>query len=594
MKYVHRMPFGAQFEDGATRFRLWAPGARSVELVIGASDSSHIHAMARDSEGWFKTTLSDAPAGTRYAYRIDDELNIPDPASRSNPDGVHAASEVVDPDAHSWRNGNWKGRPWEEAVVYELHIGTFTREGTFAAALDKLDYLRGLGITAIELMPVAAFAGARGWGYDGVLPFAPQASYGSPDALKRFIDESHARGLMVLLDVVYNHFGPEGNYLHRYAPQFFNAHHQTPWGAALNFDGPHNRTVRDFFIENALYWIEEFRCDGLRLDAVHAIPDESSIHFVDELAMVLHERVGDSRHVHLVLENDRNEARRLTAGSAEVGRRVDAQWNDDVHHALHVLVTGEKGGYYSDYAEQPLKAFARGLAEGFVYQGERSAFREGRPRGEPSTMLPPTAFVDFLQNHDQIGNRALGERIDRLANAAQLRTATACVLLAPSIPMLFMGEEFAASTPFQFFCDYEPELAAAVANGRNAEFASFDSFASGRSLPDANASSTFQACKLDWREAEVAPGADCLAFYRTCLAARHAYVMPLLREIERGGAHRVIGSDVIEITWPLRNAKRRLRMVATFGVTTVDDIVAVQGRVLFRDGATFALSLDET
>lgn len=589
MKYVHCMPFGAQFEDGATRFRLWAPAARSVELLIGASDSPHIHEIAHDNAGWFKTTLSDAPPGTRYAYRIDDELNVPDPASRSNPDGVHAASEVVDPRAYLWRAGNWKGRPWEEAVVYELHIGTFTREGTFAAAIDKLDYLRGLGITAIELMPVAAFAGARGWGYDGVLPFAPQASYGTPNEMKRFIDESHARGLMVVLDVAYNHFGPEGNYLHRYAPQFMNASHQTPWGAALNFDGPDNRTVRDFFIENALYWIEEFRCDGLRLDAVHAIPDDSSIHFVDELAITLHERIGDVRHVHLVLENDRNEARRLSGGSSGTGRRANAQWNDDVHHALHVLVTGERSGYYSDYAKHPLEAFARGLAEGFVFQGEPSPFRGGRPRGEPSTMLPPTAFVDFLQNHDQIGNRALGERIDRLADAAKLRTATACVLLAPSIPLLFMGEEFAASAPFQFFCDYGPELAAAIAKGRNAEFASFDSFASGQSLPNANASSTFEACQLDWREAEVSPGADWLAFYRDCLAARHAHVIPVLHEIDRGGEHRVIGNDLIEIAWPLRD-RRRLVMLASFATTTIGDVLS--GRTLFRDGTTFALRLD--
>jgi maltooligosyltrehalose trehalohydrolase len=571
MSVGHRMPFGARVDGASTTFRLWAPGARTVALAIGR-DGTDRRAMSRDDEGWYQATLADAGPGTRYAYRIDDELSVPDPASRCNPDGVHAASMVVDPGSYRWRTA-WQGRPWHEAVVYELHVGTFTDAGTYAAVADRFDHLLALGVTAIELMPVAAFAGQRGWGYDGVLPFAPHAAYGTPDDLKRLVDDAHARGLMVLLDVVYNHFGPEGNYLHRYAPQFFNPAHATPWGAAINFDGPHNANVREFFIHNALYWLDEFRFDGLRLDAVHAIVDDTTPYFVDELAARVRERFGD-RHVHLVLENDRNEARRLHRDERGRPLGADAQWNDDFHHALHVLITGERDGYYADYTERPLDHFGRALAEGFIWQGQPSPFRGGQARGEPSAALPPTAFVTFAQNHDQTGNRALGERIHTLADPARLRTAIAAMLAAPSIPMVYMGEEFAASAPFLFFCDYGPELADAVARGRREEFAAFGELRP-EDVPDPNAIETFIRCKLDWSEAVHGTGRDMLQQYRHWLARRRDEVVPLLPLMHRGGTFRVDG-DVLHLRWPLSDG-RALVMVADFGASADGD-----DRVLLR------------
>ena len=429
---VHRMPFGAEPRGGSTRFRLWAPAARRVSLLLDTAADAEALTMDAAGDGWFEC-LADAGAGARYAFRIDDRMTVPDPASRANPDGVHGASAVVDPAGYGWRDHDWRGRPWYEAVVYELHVGTFTPAGTFAAAMERLDDLVDLGVTAVELMPVAAFPGMRGWGYDGVLPFAPAACYGTPDDLKRLVDAAHARGLMMLLDVVYNHFGPEGNYLHLYAPQFFDPRHQTPWGAAINFDAERSATVRSFFFHNALYWVEEFHFDGLRLDAVHAIADRSRPDFVTELALTVREK-NPGRAIHLVLENDRNEARYLSRDAEGQPQLATAQWNDDVHHALHVLATGEDDGYYADYAREPLTCFGRALAEGFAYQGEFSPYR-GAARGERSSNLTAPAFVSFAQNHDQIGNRALGERIVRLADTERLRALIACMLLAPQVPL---------------------------------------------------------------------------------------------------------------------------------------------------------------
>ena len=576
------MPFGARMHEGATtRFRLWAPAARRVDVMLGDPHDARAVSMQSAGEGWFETTSDGAPAGTRYAFRIDGDRRVPDPASRFNPDGVHEASVVVDPAAYDWRDARWRGRPWHEAVVYELHVGTFTLRGTFAGAVDRLDHLVDTGVTALELLPVAAFAGARGWGYDGVLPFAPHAAYGTPDDLKRLVDEAHARGLMVLLDVVYNHFGPDGNYLHAYAPQFFNPRHPTPWGPAINFDGERNATVREFYVHNALYWLEEFHLDGLRLDAVHAIVDDSRPDIVDELAARVRETVGETRHVHLVLENDRNEAGRLARAAHGRPLRADAQWNDDFHHALHVIATGERDGYYADYADHPLHDFGRALAQGFVYQGQASPFRDGARRGEPSTALPPIAFVAFAQNHDQAGNRAFGERIGRIARREPLDVVLACMLLAPAIPMLFMGEEFDASTPFLFFCDYGPELARAVAAGRREEFARFESFG-GRSpdeIPDPNARSTFEASRLDWAERERPAGAQRLALYRRCLAARREHVVPLLRSIRRGGTYDVVDDAVVIARWPVRDG-RRLVLVANLSDRERVDAAVPQGCAL--------------
>jgi malto-oligosyltrehalose trehalohydrolase len=566
MNRVHRMPFGAEVDGSDVHFRLWAPAARRVDLVLTrAGEQRELHMPSRE-DGWFKATAKAGDA-SRYAFRIDADLVVPDPASRANPDDVHAASAVVDPMAYRWRDAAWRGRPWHEAVVYELHVGTFTPEGTFTSLRAKLDHLVALGITAIELMPVADFPGARSWGYDGVLPFAPDAAYGTPDDLKRLVDDAHERDLMMLLDVVYNHFGPEGNYPGAYAPAFFNPRHRTPWGDAINFDAPGSRTVRDFFIHNALYWLEEFHFDGLRLDAVHAVADTSHPDIVDEIAAAVRARFAGDRHVHVILENDRNQSRRLVRENGEP-RLATAQWNDDFHHALHVLVTGERDGYYADYGTHPLADFARALAEGFVYQGQRSPFRDNARRGEPSARLPPVAFVNFAQNHDQVGNRALGERIDAIADPGKLRTALACMLLAPAIPMLFMGEEFASTSPFLFFCDFGPELAAAVTAGRRDEFKRFARFrdpAARAAIPDPNTGATFTASKLDWTECENARGIEWLGFYRNLLAIRRDRVIPLLPSIREGGAFDVLGDAALRVRWPLEDG-RQLVLDADFGV----------------------------
>ncbi len=406
MRRRHELPFGAEPVGGDVRFRLWAPRAQSVALQL--DDAPSAFDMANESGGWFALTTSRARPGSRYRFVIDGRA-YPDPASRLQPEGVHGASEVGDPAAYDWTDDAWRGRPWHEIVLYEFHIGTFSEGGDFAGAIAHLDHVRALGATAVELMPVAAFPGTRNWGYDGVFPFAPAICYGRPEALKRLVEACHARGLAVFLDVVYNHFGPEGNYLPAVAPDFFDDKRRTPWGAALDFSGELSRPVRDFFIENALYWLEEFHFDGLRLDAVHAIMDDSEPDIVDEIAMTVRRRIA-GRKVHLVLENDRNEARRLARRDGKP-LCATAQWNDDLHHALHVLVTGETAGFYGDYADEPARHLGRALAEGFAYQGDPSPFRDGKPRGEPSAHLPATAFVSFIQNHDHVGNHPFGSRI---------------------------------------------------------------------------------------------------------------------------------------------------------------------------------------
>ena len=560
MKRAHAMPFGATvLGDGRARFRLWAPSASDVTLVQPDTDVST--PMRPCGDGWYELEAR-ATSGSRYAYRIDGDVVVPDPASRSNPDDVHGASRVVDPGAFDWPDERWRGRPWHEAVVYELHVGTFTAEGTFAALVPHLDELVALGITAIELMPVADFPGRRGWGYDGVLPYAPESSYGSPEDLKHLVAEAHRRGLMVLLDVVYNHFGPDGNYLWVYAKPFFNADVHTPWGAAINFDGVASRTVRDFFIHNALYWLEEFHFDGLRLDAVHAMHDRSPLHFVDELAQAVRAGPGRERHVHLVLENDHNEAVRLQRAPDGGVLLADAQWNDDLHHAAHVLVTGESDGYYADYADDPVGRVGRTLAEGFGYQGEASDYRGGAPRGEPSGHLPPSAFVNSLQTHDQIGNRAMGERLGTLADecgrGAALRALTECLLLAPSIPMLYMGEEYAASTPFLYFCDFSGDLARAVTEGRRAEFGRFARFADPAlraRIPDPNAEATFRRSVLDRGEASRMPHSAFLALVRELLRARHRHLVPWLDGAASGTCQRPT-TGTLHCSWPLRDGRR--------------------------------------
>ena len=540
--------------------------------------------MSALDDGWFECITREAGPGTRYQFTVDRRDKVPDPASRYQPSGVHGPSEVIHPEAFEWRQNNWHGRPWEETILYELHLGSFSPEGTFAGAERKLDYLAELGITAIELMPLSSFPGQRNWGYDGVLPYAPAAVYGRPDELKHLIDSAHSKNMMVFLDVVYNHFGPEGNYLHLYAPQFFTERHHTPWGQAINFDAPGSRTVRDYFIHNTLYWLEEYRIDGLRFDAVHAIFDDSNPDILSELAETVRKTLSHERHVHLVLENDNNAAHYLSSEPRKPSRLYNAQWNDDIHHAAHVLLTGESDGYYADYSPNPARHLGRCLAQGFSYQGESSVYRDGKPRGEPSRHLPLDGFVSFLQNHDQVGNRAFGERITSLADANKIKAVLAVLLLAPSPPLLFMGEEFGANTPFLFFCDFEPALAVKAREGRRSEFARFAEFSSPEAqarIPDPNREETFFRSKLDWACLQSAPHRGWLSFYRQLLALRRKEIAPRIKDVEPGKSKfEVIGSNAVRARWLLASG-RALALIANFSTERLDIPEVPEGALLY-------------
>ncbi len=589
MRRRHYMPFGAHVESGGVRFRLWAPDAAAVELCLRGPHGRRYEPMRGDGGGWFEVFADDAYPGCRYLYRIDGGLEVPDPASRFQPDDAHGPSEVIDPHDFAWEDGDWRGRRWEEAVIYELHVGTFTAAGRFRAVERRLDHLAALGVTAVELMPVADFPGRRGWGYDGVLPFAPDSAYGRPEDLKHLVQAAHARGLMVFLDVVYNHFGPDGNYLHAYAGgRFFTERHHTPWGKAINFDGDGSRVVRDFFVHNALYWLEEYHFDGLRLDAVHAIKDDSRVHVLEELARGVRAELPEDRHVHLVLENDDNAARFL--GRAPDGARLyDAQWSDDIHHVLHVAATGETGGYYEDYAAEPMRRLGRALTEGFAYQGEASAHRGGAPRGEPSRHLPASCFVAFLQNHDQIGNRALGERLHALADAAAARAVTAVLLLAPMPPLLFMGQEWGSRQPFYYFCDFHDALADAVREGRRQEFAAFPAFRDPEArarIPDPNAPETFAACVLDWAQAGREGHRDWLDLTRTLIDLRARHIVPRLPGTG-AGAYDLPGGRVLRAAWRLGDGSG-LHLRANLGPDPAPAGPPLPGRPLHHLGAAAA------
>ena len=542
------MPFGAEpLGEGRWRFALWAPGQRQVLLELG-HDRLPMQPLA---DGWFGLE-ADAGDGARYRFRLQDGLAVPDPASRAQPDGVDGESALLQPGRFRWQQGHWQGRPWREAVLYELHVGAL---GGYKGVQAQLPRLAALGVTALELMPLAQGPGRRNWGYDGVLPFAPTAAYGTPDQLKALIDAAHGHGLMVLLDVVYNHFGPQGNYLPRYAPSFFRNDVDTPWGQAIDFRQPQ---VRDYFVHNACYWLHEYRFDGLRFDAVHAIAGRD---FLLELAARVRASVEPGRHVHLVLENDDNDAALLREG-------YTAQWNDDAHHVLHVALTGEREGYYADYALPAAPDLARWLGEGFVYQGQASRHRDGAPRGTPSADLPPTAFVAFLQNHDQIGNRAFGERLTTLADPAALRVALALLLLSPQVPMLFMGEEWGSRQPFQYFTDYHGELAEAVREGRRREFARFAAFADEQqraAIPDPNAASTFRDSVPDHAAAAVGAGARHHAWVQQLLQLRQASIAPLLDGARAIGAS-ATGEAAVSARWQLGDG-RRLRIDANLAPT---------------------------
>ena len=539
--------FGPLLSDNGVTFRLWAPAAHAVNLVL---DRKKI-AMPKGGE-WFVLNVRQARAGARYRFEIDGDIEIPDPASHFQPDDVPGPSEVID-HRYEWRCSDWKGRPWHEGVFSEIHVGTFTREGTFRVAIEKLDHLAATGITALELMPLADFPGRWNWGYDGVLPFAPDSRYGRPEDLKALVDAAHARGLMVFLDVVYNHFGPEGNYLGRIAPRFF-LDAQTPWGGAIDYRVP---DVRRFAVENAVHWLRDYRFDGLRLDAVHAIVAPGEPDILRELSLTVGALAREGgRHIHLVLENADNVASLLAPDEDPPAGHYRAQWNDDYHHAWHVLLTGEDAGYYRDYDAG--HHVARTLAEGFAYQGEPSPHRKGKPRGELSGHLPPLAFVDFLQNHDQIGNRPLGERLTVLAKPTALAAALSVLLLQPAPPLLFMGEEWGATEPFPFFCDFQGDLAQAVRTGRRREFA--EAYARhGEEIPDPLSAATRASAVPDWNALAKPAHAERLALVRSLLDVRKRSIVPLLPEMKsRGEAS--FASGVLRARW--RAGAKSLQLLA--------------------------------
>lgn len=596
MTYRHDMPIGARLlPEGGVRFTLWAPAAERLALHYRTTPQADTtQADARPTrDGYWEAVVPDAGAETLYQWQAGDGPLVPDPASRSNPEGPHGPSRVTDPDAFDWQAKEWTGRPWKDVVLYELHVGTFTPEGTFAAAAERLQWLADQGFTAVELMPVATFGGHHGWGYDGVLPFAPHPAYGTPDDMKRLIDRAHGIGLMVFLDVVYNHFGPDGNYLGSYAPGFFSETHHSPWGAAINFDGDGSGPVREFFIQNAVYWVQEFRIDGLRLDAVHAIIDDGTPHVLEDIASRVREAAA-GRHVHLVLENEKNEGERLAPGPQAA--RYDAQWNDEFHHVLHVSLTGERQGYYADYAHAPFDGLAHSLAGGYVFAHSERDGDGHRTVCQPAAAQPLATMVNFFGNHDQVGNRAFGERLGHLVPSPAAELAMLATLLTPAIPLVFMGDEFGAETPFLYFADWTGELREAVRAGRQREFRL--EAGSGRELPDPCDAATFERSRIDWAQAESPAGRERLALLHAALATRRTWITPRLERLRTGGhTARRVGATGLQAEWTYDDGARLVMQMNLGGeAVTAPDADASgtnpQGPTLFehrwQDGAAWA------
>ena len=546
---------------GQTRFRLWAPDLTELKLTL---EGQPPQVMQASGDGWFELTTAAMP-GACYGFQWPDRV-LPDPASRLQQGGPHGWSVVTDAAAWQHKYPHWAGRPWQETVIYELHVAAL---GGFNGVRHRLAELAALGITAIELMPIATTPGNRNWGYDGVLPFAVHEALGTPADLHTLIDAAHGLGIQVFLDVVYNHFGPDGNYLHSYASSFFVDGPHTPWGQAIDFRQPQ---VGQFWLENALYWLNEFHFDGLRFDAVHAIADDA---WLTQLAEDIRARVAPGREVHLMLENEQNAASLLRMGAASTDPRYDAQWNDDAHNALHVLLTDEDEGYYRAFAKTPdgrtaIQHLARCMAEGFAWQGEPWPLNEGHERGTASAPLPPTAFIFFLQNHDQIGNRALGDRLTSITSHNNLRAARALQCLCPQIPLLFMGEEWGSEQPFQFFTDHHGELAEAVRNGRRKEFVHFAAFsneAARAQIPDPNAKQTFIDSSLGMPPLDDPHATDWLAYTRELLLLRQKEIVPGL--IGASGLRaQPIAAKALVAQWRLADG-RTLTAFANFAAEAV-------------------------
>ena len=570
------LPFGAEvLSTGGARFRFFAPASKSVQLAL---DGRHSLVMNADGHGWHEAILADAGPGTRYRYLLENGTAVPDPVSRFQPEDVAGPSEVIDPAAFRWQQTDWCGRPWPEAVLYELHVGAFTPEGTLAAAMQRLDHLVDLGVTAIELMTLSDFAGTRNWGYDSVLWYAPDSAYGRPDDLKRFIDAAHARGLMVLLDVVYNHFGPEGNYLPQYFPQILSTEHKTAWGSALNFDGECSKEVRELVLENALYWLEEYNLDGLRLDATHAMIDNSPQHILDELAERVHHFAG-KRHVHLILENENNIAQRLIRSNGGSCACYTAQWNHDIDHLLGAGFMGSMDEREVDDKGET-ERLGKAIAEGFVI-----AAQEHHEEYEAGCHVPPNAFVSFLQSHDLVGNRIFGERVTSLVPKEVVRALAAVALLLPQTPMLFMGEEWGASTPFPYFCDFHGELGEAVQRGRCEEIAKLPGVSREdlKNAPNCQAESTFRSAQLHWDELQQEPHTSWFSLYRELLRVRRERITPLLRGLSgRCGHPRVVGPGGLAIAWRLAG-DRWLRLQANLWHKHRSGFGEVAGEVIWTE-----------
>ena len=535
MKRRHEMKFGASvLPGGGAEFRLWAPAAKKVELCLQHGLEKKFFDMDDLGGGWRGIRSDDARHGMLYWYRINGDTLVPDPASRFQPEDALGPSQIIDPDVFDWTDGEWQGRPWEEAIFYELHVGAFTQRGTFDSLKRRLDYIADLGVTAIQMMPVNSFPGRRNWGYDGVLPFAPDGTYGHPESLKSLICEAHARKLMVFLDVVYNHFGPLGNCLHLYAPQFFTSRHKTPWGDAINFDGEGSPVVRNFFIDNALYWLTEYNFDGLRFDASDWLIDETRPDFLTETAKTIRERLGYGKH--LVLENDGNPVEYLRRDDKGRPRLYNAVWDEDLHHCLHVSATTETSGYYHDYSEKPVYFLAKSLTEGYAYQGEWSEYRK-KDRGGETRELYSSSFVAFIQNHDQVGNRPLGDRINMLAKPEALRAITEILLLSPAPPLIFMGQEYMADSPFPFFSDLSPELAPAISDGRLKFFIDLPMFKERYNLddmPDPSDERTFQSAILDFKQLSEPEHALWHKLHKDLIETRKKEIVPRLKRREGG------------------------------------------------------------